>query len=146
MLAKFDESSKGPQLIALVEQSRAEQKTVTVTRMKQETRTRKVKVRVDGKESEIDQDYTVVVPVTEEVDHMVQVPAGKKPVAFPLDEIRIYRLDGTKVSAKEASTLLEKMSPVFLVRGFSGDIKPLDGIYTQALNPNCLIVVSEKAE
>ena len=147
VLAKFDESPKGPQLVALVEQSRTEQKTVAITRLIQEVRTRKVKVvGADGKESEVDQEYTVSIPVTENVDRAVQVPAGKKPTAFPLDDLRIYRLDGTQVSQAEARKLLEKISPVFLLRGFTGDIKAVEGVYRQALNPNCLIVVTEKTE
>jgi len=147
VLAKFDESPKGPQLVALVEQSRTEQRKVKVTKLLQEARTRKVKVvGADGKESEVDQQYTVSVPVTEEVERAVQVPAGKKPTAFSLDDLRIYRLDGTKVSEIEARKQLEKMGPVFLLRGFTGDIKAVEGVYLQALNPNCLIVVTDKAE
>ena len=147
VLAKFDESAKGPQLVALVEQSRTEQRTVPVTRVRQEVKTRKVKVTdKDGKESEVDQEYTVSVAFTENVDQMVQVPAGKKPTAFPLGELRIYRLDGTKVTEAEARKQLEKMSPIFLLRGFTGDVKAVEGVYSQALNPNCLIVVTEKAE
>lgn len=147
VLAKFDESAKGPQIVALVEQTRTEQKTVAVTKLTQEIRTRKVKVLdQNGKESEVEQQYTVSVPVTENVERAVRVPAGKKPTAFPFDELRIYRLDGTKLSEAEARTQLEKMSPVFLLRGFTGEIKPLEGVYLQALNPNCLIVVTEKAE
>ncbi len=57
-----------------------------------------------------------------------------------------YRLDGTKVSQAEARKLLEKMGPVFLLRGFAGDIKAVEGVYLQALNPNCLIVVTETTE
>ena len=147
VLAKFDESPKGPQLVALVEQSRTDQRTIAVTRLIQEVKTRKVKVvGADGKESEVDQQYTVSIPVTENIDQAVQVPAGKKPTAFLLDELRIYRLDGTKVSQAEARKLLEKMGPVFLLRGFAGDIKAVEGVYLQALNPNCLIVVTEKTE
>ena len=147
VLAKFDESAKGPQLVALVEQSRTEQRTVPVNRVRQEVKTRKVKVTdKDGKESEVDQEYTVSVAFTENVDQMVQVPAGKKPTAFPLDELRIYRLDGTKVTEAEARKQLEKMSPIFLLRGFTGDVKAVEGVYSQALNPSCLIVVTEKAE
>ncbi len=147
VLAKFDETSKGPQLVALVEQSRTEKRKVTVTIMKQEERTRKVKITgTDGKPTEVEQTYIVSVPVTQEIDQAVQVPAGKKPTAFPFDELRIYRLDGTKVSEAEARKLLEKMSPIFLLRGFTGDIKAVEGVFSQALNPNCLIVVTEKAE
>jgi hypothetical protein len=147
VLAKFDDGAKGPQLVALVEQSRTEQRTVTVTKFIQEIKTRKVSVTdKDGKVSEVDQDYTVAVPVTEEIEQMVQVPAGKKPTAFPLGELRIYRLDGTKLTEADARRELEKMTPVFLLRGFTGDIKAVEGVYLQALNPNCLIVVTEKAE
>ncbi len=147
VLAKFDESPKGSQLVALVEQTRTEQRKVAVTTLRQEVKTRKVKIRdKDGKESEVEQAYTVSVPVTEEVERAIQVPAGKKPTAFPLDELRIYRLDGTKVSEAEARKHLEKMGPIFLLRGFAGDIKAVEGAYLQALNPNCLIVVTEKPD
>jgi hypothetical protein len=144
VLAKFDDGAKGPQLVALVEQSRTEQRTVTVTKFIQEIKTRKVSVTdKDGKVSEVDQDYTVAVPVTEEIEQMVQVPAGKKPTTFPFDELRIYRLDGTKLTEADARKELEKMTPVFLLRGFTGDIKAVEGVYLQALNPSCLIVVTE---
>jgi hypothetical protein len=147
VLAKFDDSAKGPQLVALVEQSRAEQKMVTVTRIIQEARTRKVKVTdKDGKETEVDQEYTVAVPVTENVEQTVQVPAGKKPTSFPLAELRIYRLDGSKVTEAEARKQLEKMSPIFLLRGFTGDVKAVEGVFLQALNQNCLIVATDKPE
>ncbi len=143
VLAKFDESPKGPQLVALVEQTRTEQRNVPVTKIKQEERTRKVKVvDANGKESEVEQRYIVSIPVIENIDQPVQVPAGKKPTAFPLDELRIFRLDGTKIDVAEARKHLEKMSPIFLLRGFTGDIKPVEGVYLQALNPNCLIVVT----
>jgi hypothetical protein len=143
VLAKFDESPKGPQLVALVEQARTEQREVAITRIVQEVRTRKVKVvGKDGKESEVDQQYTVSIPVTENVNRPVQVPAGKKPTAFPLDELRIYRLDGTRVTEADVRKQLEKMGPIFLLRGFTGDIKAVEGVYLQALNPNCLIVAT----
>ena len=144
VLAKFDESPKGPQLVALVEQTRTEQRKVAITKLTQEVRTRKVKiVGADGKESEVEQQYTITVPVTENIDQAVQVPAGKKPTAFSFDNLRIHRLDGTRVSEAEARKLLEKMGPIFLLRGFTGDIKAVEGVYLQALNPNCLIVVTE---
>ena len=128
---------------ALIEQTRTAQRNVPVTKIKQEERTRTVKVvDANGKESEVEQTYIVSIPVIENIDQPVQVPAGKKPTAFPLDELRIYRLDGTKIDVAEARKHLEKMSPIFLLRGFTGDIKPVEGVYLQALNPNCLIVVT----
>ena len=76
VLAKFDESPKGPQLVALVEQTRTEQRNVPVTKIKQEERTRKVKVvDANGKESEVEQRYIVSIPVIENIDQPVQVPA-----------------------------------------------------------------------
>jgi hypothetical protein len=77
---------------------------------------------------------------------LVPVPAGKKPTAFPLDELRIYRLDGTRITEADARKQLEKMGPIFLLRGFKDEIKAVEGVYQQALNPNCLIVVTEQAE
>ena len=146
VLAKIDESPKGPQLVALVDQTRTELKNVTVTRMIQEVRTRTVKVAgADGLEKEVEQNYTVTIPVSENREAPVQVPAGKKPTAFPLDELRIYRLDGTQVAEADARKQLEKMGPIFLLRGFRGEIKAVEGVYLQALNPHCLIVVTEQA-
>ncbi len=144
VLAKIDPDEKGDQLVALMEQTRIEKRNVKVTTMKAEVRTRTIKVTAaDGKETEVEQEYTVMIPVTQDVERDVVVPAGKKPTLFPMDRVRIYRLDGTKVEAAESKKLLSKMSPIFLLRGFNGDINPVEGVYLQALNPDCLIVVAE---
>ena len=144
VLAKFDDGPKGAQLVALVEQTRKETQKVQVTAFRQEVRTRKVQVTgADGKTTEEEQQYTIAVPFTQDIDREVQVPVGKKPTAFPFDSLRIYRLDGSKVTVAEAKTLLEKTSPVFLLRGYIGDIQPVEGAALQALNPNCLIVATD---
>jgi len=146
VLAKFDDGPNGAQLVAMLNRTRTERKMVPVTAIRQEVRTRKVQVvGGDGKPKEIDQQYTVAVPITQEVEREVEVPVGKKPTAIPFDGLRIYRLDGSKVTVAEAKTLLEKTTPVFLLKGYTGDIKPVEGVVLQAINPNCLIVVTEPA-
>ncbi len=144
VLAKYDDAPKGPQIIALMEQTRMEKRTVTITKFQQEIRTRKVTVTgVDGKQKQVDQEYTVSVPVSQDIEREVSVPVGKKPTALPFDTLKVHRLDGSKVTAKEAKTLLEKTTPVFLLKGYTGEIKAVEGVYLQAINPNCLIVVTE---
>ncbi len=144
VLAKFDVGPKGAQLVALVEQTRTETQKVTVTAFRQEVKTRKVQVAdAEGKLKEVEQQYNVAVPFTQDIDREVQVPVGKKPTAFPFASLRIYRLDGSKVTEAEAKTLLEKTTPVFWLKGFTGDIKPIEGVVLQAINPACLIVVTE---
>ena len=144
VLAKFDEGSKGPRVVALIEQTRTEMQTVTVTFFRQEVQTRKVFVPdANGEAKEVEQKFTVAVPETKEVERAVPVAVGKKPTAFAFDKLRVYKLDGTKVTAAEAKSLLEKTTPVFLLRGYTGDIKPVEGVYLQAINPNCLIIATE---
>ena len=144
VLAKFDDGPKGAQLVALIEQTRKEMKSVTITAFRQEVRTRKVQITAaNGELKEVEEPYNVQVPFTQDVMREVQVPVGKKPTAFPFDELRIYRLDGSEVTIAEAKTLLEKTTPIFLLKGFTGDIKPIEGAVLQAINPNCLIVATE---
>jgi hypothetical protein len=142
VLAKYADGPKGPQLVAQVDNYQTQQRDVTVTRMIAEKRTRKVKVGTPGEEKVVEQEYTVQIPVTETVKQAVRVPAeGKRLQAFPLDEVSIYRLDATPVSDEDTKQLLEKMTPIFLLNNFQGEVKPIEGPMLQALNPNCLIVV-----
>jgi hypothetical protein len=141
VLAKISDGAKGAQLVALVEQTRAEEREVQVTVLRQEQKTRKVLVGEGDQKKEVEQTYTVSVPVTESRNIVTQVPIGKKPTSYAMEQIKIYKLDGTIVQLEEAKKLLEKMQPVFLVQQPQAEFKPLEELYLRALNPNCLIVM-----
>lgn len=141
VLAKLDVSAKGAQLVALVEQTRTEERDVPVTTVRQEVRTRKVTVGEGDQKKEVDQTYTVSIPVTENRTVTVPVSVGKKPTTYAMDQIKIYKLDGTVVQLGEAKQLLEKMQPVFLIQQPQTEFKPLEELYLRALNPNCLVVI-----
>jgi hypothetical protein len=140
--AKYTEVAGKPSLIFLVEQFRKQKQEFTFTVMKQEQRTRNVKIVRDGKEETVEQNYVVNVPVKEKRDVMRNVSAGIKPATVPMTELSLYRLDGSEVSADDASKLLETAQAIFVVRGNLKKIPPPTKLAQQVLKPNTLVAVT----
>jgi hypothetical protein len=144
VLAKIDiGNEKGGQLVALVEHMYMEEKEVQFTKLLAEKRTRKVSITgPDGKEKQVDQEYTVSVPVTEKKKIQIPVPSGKtRPMSFPVTRIKFYHLDGSPMEAADATRKLQKVGPVFLIRDRQVEIKKIDELYQRSLNPECVIAV-----
>ncbi len=148
VLGKLDRVGNEPRLIVLVEQFRIEKKQREVFAMRVENRVRTIKVTdpESGVEKEVEQAYTVNVPFSTKKDVPIRKAAGKKPVVIPLSKVRLYRLDASPVSEEEAAELLENMQPIFLATGFDREIKPASEIIRRALNPNCLIAVTDELQ
>ncbi|MEM7316852.1 MAG: hypothetical protein AAF497_27285, partial [Planctomycetota bacterium] len=127
-----------------VQKMRTEQRTreVPVTEFKEETRTRTVKV--DGKDVEQDytvkvpvvkavtQDYTVQVPYTEQVEqaytinvpvtknveqsYVVSVPSEPEPLTVPVSELQAWDIRGKQVETDVVADHLSKPTAAFLLR------------------------------
>lgn len=144
--AKYHRAGEQASLVFLMEQYRTEERTTKVLELRQETRTRKIKTLKDGKEQEIDQEYTVQVPVSVEKTGPVRISAGRKPVMVPLEKIAVYRLDGSSVDTSELAELLAEMQPVFLARPTGEPPQAASAIVRQAVNPNLLIVLTDEIQ
>ncbi len=141
-LAKIDVGPKGPQLVALLEAFRNEEREIEMTVHVAEVRTRKAKLIDDetGEETEVDQQYTVMVPQTMKRTVNQMVSAGRKPVVFPLEKVSFFNIAGKPVEHAEATQKLEKMGPVFVLRR-QVEIKEVDELMQRALKEECLIAV-----
>jgi hypothetical protein len=140
VLAKVDRNEDGPRVILMIESSRKETRKVKVTRIVQEKRERQVVV--DGKT--VPQQFTVSVPVIEEMEMEVDVPAGRKPATMAADDFRFFSLDAAEVSVDDACQHLSSLHPVFLIDQYNGDPTPLPDIARRAMKENCLLLVTEK--
>ncbi len=141
-LAKMDANAEEPRLILLVEQFRMEEGEIEFTEMRMEKRTQVYNVTENGKQVRKEREVTVMVPITGKRKGQVRVSAGKKPTTVPFDELKVYRLDGTRVTAEQSAELLATLKPVFLVDGLNRKIEPANDIIRQALRPDMLIVVT----
>ncbi len=141
-LAKIDVGPKGPQFVALLEAFRNEEREVDMTIHVAEVRTRKAKLIDDetGEETEVDQQYTVMVPQTMKRTVNQVVSAGRKPVVFPLEKVSFFNIAGKPVKHSEATKQLEKMGPVFVLRR-QVEIQAVDELIQRALKEECLIAV-----
>jgi hypothetical protein len=128
------------QLVMMLESYRSEKRTGPVTTFRQEQRTRMVEV--DGKK--VEQTYTVNVPVSIEGEVEVRIPAGRKPVSKPVGQFRFVDLKGQAVSAESASEILQTLQPAFLLDRFAGELPEIPEIYQNAIQKNCLIIITEE--
>ena len=97
---------------------------------------------VDGKRKE--ETHKAVAPVKFTDNRQVPKTAGLVPQTIAAKEFQYYDLSGERLSIDEASKRLEKLTPVFLLDYFAGEVEAVPDIQRQALNPKCLIITSKK--
>lgn len=88
------------------------QRTVTVTKMAKETRRRTVKV--NGIDTQ--QEFTVTVPILEEVSQLYSVNPGQTNgyAEFPIDEIVIWDKSGKKLQPKDFTKRPSRLAAILL--------------------------------
>ncbi len=146
-MAKFYEKAGEPHLVFLVDQFRTEKREVNATKFRTEQRTRTVQVtRPDGESENVEQTYTVKVPYVERQEATVLAPAGEKPVTVSFDKLRIYRLDGTRVTPEEAAQLLKALRPVFVASLKNGVFESPTEIVRKVLDPQTLVVLTDEVQ
>ncbi len=140
--AKLSSEGEELQLLVMAEAFRTEVREGPVTSFKQERRTRTIEV--DGKQ--LEQAYTVQVPVTEYKESEVKVPAGRKPITVPASECRFFDLHGEELAATDAAERLGSLQPIFLLDGLAADAKlpEIPAIVRQAVKEECLIVTTTR--
>lgn len=97
---------------------------------------------VDGTRKE--ETHKAVAPVKFTDNRQVPKTAGLVPQTIAAKEFQYYDLSGERLSIDEASKRLEKLTPVFLLDYFAGEVEAVPDIQRQALNPKCLIITSKK--
>ena len=88
--------------------------------------------------------HKAVAPVKFTDNRQVPKTAGLVPQTIAAKEFQYYDLSGERLSIDEASKRLEKLTPVFLLDYFAGEVEAVPDIQRQALNPKCLIITSKK--
>ncbi len=138
--AKLTESEGKQQVVFLAQAFRDAVAKQQVTNFVQETRTRQV---VNGNGEAIEQTYTVMVPVTSEEEVTKRVPAGKKPIAVPLDECNFFDIHNAELSRDQIAERLSELRTVILID--NTDAKPLeiDALARDLLNPDTVVVVTK---
>lgn len=139
---KLDKHQGELQLVMMLEGFRTEKRTGRVVKMRQEQRTRTIRL-ANGEAKE--QAYTVQVPVAEEGEVDVKIPAGRKPVSKPASEFQFFDLAGNALTIEAAAEKLKSLQPAFLLDRFAGQLPEIPELYRQALNESCLVIVTEEA-
>lgn len=140
-MVKLDQHAGKWQLVMMLESFRSEVREGRAVQFREEQRTRTV--LVDGKQ--VEQSYTVKVPVAVNGEYEVKTPAGRKPVMKPADQFRFLDLAGQELSLQQASERLQTLQAAFLLDRFIGELPPVPEVYRQALHETCLIIVCEDA-
>lgn len=139
---KLDKHLGELQLVMMLEGFRTEKRTGRVVKMRQEQRTRTIR---DANGAEKQQTYTVQVPVAEEGEVDVKIPAGRKPLSKPASEFQFFDLTGNALTIEAAAEKLKSLQPAFLLDRFAGQLPEIPELYRQALNEKCLVIVTEEA-
>lgn len=130
------------QLVMMLEGYRTEKRTGRVIRTRAEQRTRTIR---DANGEEKQQTYTVQVPFAEEGEVDVKIPAGRKPFSKPASEFQFFDLKGNALTIETAAEKLKTLQPAFLLDRFAGTLPEIPELHRQALNDNCLIIITEGA-
>ena len=137
--AKIDNKAGKLRLIVLLESFRDGKGDAMVPEIRKEKRTRTV--IEDGKP--VEQEFAVHVVVMNEIHNAdISIPAGIKPHTFDASKFDFFDLDGKPIKAGDAAKRLQKLTPVFLLDGFSASVIPLTKVTQEALSPDCLIIRS----
>jgi hypothetical protein len=136
---KIDEKDGEQQLVVLADAYRTEKRAGKVTKFRQEQRKRSVVGR-DGKA--VEQTYTVNVPFSEDGEVVVKIPAGRKPIAVPIEHCKFYSIQGERIDANKAALQLKEMQPIFLIDVCHGELREFPRLFTQVLKEDCLIVTT----
>ncbi len=142
VLVKLDRHEGKLQLVMMLESFRTEKREGRVTQVEQVVRTRMVP---DGQGGVKEQVYTVNVPFTAEGEVDVKIPAGRKPVTRPASEFRFLDLKGNELAVDIATEKLNSLQPAFLLDRFVGELPEIPELHRQALNENCLVIVTEES-
>ncbi len=130
------------QLVMMLEGYRTEKRTGRVIKTRVEQRTRTIR---DANGAEKQQTYTVQVPFAEEGEVDIKIPAGRKPVSKKASEFQFFDLKGNALTIEAATEKLKSLQPAFLLDRFAGQLPEIPELYRQALNENCLVIVTEEA-
>lgn len=130
------------QLVMMLEGYRTEKRAGRITKTRAEQRTRTIR---DATGAEKQQTYSVQVPFTEEGEVDVKIPAGRKPVSKPASEFQFFDLKGNALTVEAATEKLTSLQPAFLLDRFAGQLPEIPELHRQALNENCLVIITEEA-
>lgn len=139
--AKIDLSSDTPKIIMMLEAFRTEKGMTKVRRPELRKRTRQVD---DGQGNLVDQEYTVTVMVTKEIETEVKMPAGRKPKECVLSDFQFYDLAGKPVTAEQAAKHLTTLRPMFLLDATRADSPKVPELFQQTLRADVLIAVTDQ--
>lgn len=138
--AKLTESEGKEQIVFLAQAFRDEVKKGQVVKMNAEMRTRTV---VDANGDTVEQTYTFMVPVSSEEEVTTRVPAGKKPIAVPVDACSFYDIHNAELSRAQIAERLAELRTVILMDNTDAKPMKIDAIARDLLNPDTVVVVTK---
>ena len=144
VLAKLIAKGDKVEIVVLAEAFEEVTKEVNVQRTKQETRTRMVPVtQQDGTVKQVQQTFTVAVPVSEKVKVNTFVSKGEEAQKIPLDKALFFTLQGKALAKDEVSNAFEKVTSVFLVRSEMEHVPAAMKSLQKTLGDKCLVLATK---
>lgn len=143
VLIELDTSEDVPQLVVVADEYKKVKKNVKTTRIVQEQRTRMVPViKEDGKQENVEQTYTVSIPVISDQEVESIESAGKKPQKIPISKARLFQLDGKEIPAEKIEDALKDIKSVFLIRGDHEKVAPASKAIQLAMGDRAAILTT----